>query len=120
MKLAIIITIAAIAVILGISITMNTYAQGVPQQLLPTLSFSEITKDVIKDQVSQIMDNKSGEDHIKSLENDSKNCDEKEENIELRMCNSKEGNKINNDPLGLFVDISNKTHPNNILKSFQW
>jgi hypothetical protein len=109
LKLAIIITIAALAVILGISITMDTYAQGVPQQLLPTLSFSEITKDVVKDQVSQIMDNKSGEDHIKSLENDSKNCDEKKENIELRMCSSKEGSKINNDPLGLFVDISNKT-----------
>jgi hypothetical protein len=106
---AIIITIAAIAVILGISITMNTYAQGVPEQLPPTLSLSEITKDVVKDQVSQIMDNKSEEDHIKSLENASKNCDEKEENIELRMCNSKEGNKINNDPLGLFIDISNKT-----------
>lgn len=97
---------------------INTYAQGGPQ-LLPPLSFSEIPKDVVKDQVSQIMDNKSGEDHIKSLENDSKNCDEKEENIELRMCSSKEDNKINNDPLGLFVDISNKTHPNNILKSFQ-
>jgi len=106
---AIIITIAALAVILGISSIMNTYAQGVPQQLPPTLSLSEITKDVVKDQVSQIMDNKSGEDHIKSLENASKNCDEKEENIELRMCSSKEGNKINNDPLGLFIDISNKT-----------
>ena len=64
---------------------MNTYAQGVPQQVLPTLSFSEIPKDVVKDQVSQIMDNKSGENHIKSLENASKNCDEKEENIELNM-----------------------------------
>ena len=55
------------------------------------------------------MDNKSEEDHIKSLENASKNCDEKEENIELRMCRSKEGNKINNNPHGLFIDISNKT-----------
>ena len=109
MTFAIIITIAAIAVILGISITMNTYAQVVPQQLRPTLSLSEITKNVVKNQVSQIMDNKSEEDHIKSLENASKNCDEKEENIELRMCSSKEGNKINNDPLGLFIDISNKT-----------
>lgn len=88
---------------------MNTYAQGVAQQLLPTLSYSEIPKDAVKDQVSQIMDNKSEEDHIKSLENASKNCDEKEENIELKICSSKEGNKINNDPFGLFVDISNKT-----------
>ena len=88
---------------------MNTYAQGAPQQLLSTLSFSEIPKDVVKDQVSQIMDNKSGEDQIKSLENASKNCDKKEENIELRMCSSEEGNKINNDPFGLFLDISNKT-----------
>ena len=71
-------------------------------------SFSEIPKDVVKDQVSQIMDNKS-EDHIKSLENASKDCDKKEENIELRICSSKEGNKTNNDPFGLFVDISNKT-----------
>ena len=109
MTFAIIIKLAAIAVILGISITMNTYAQWVPEQILPSLSFSEIPKDVVKDQVSQIMDNQSEEDHIKSLENASKNCDEKEENIELRMCSSKEGNKINNDPLGLFVDISNKT-----------
>jgi proline dehydrogenase len=109
LKLAIITTIAAGAVIFGISIMMNTYAQGVPEQLLSTLSYSEITKDVVKDQVSQIMDNKSEEDHRKSLENASKNCDEKEENIELTMCISKEGNKINNDPLGLFGDISNKT-----------
>ena len=77
MTFAIIITIATIAVILGISITMNTYAQGVTQQLRPTLSLSEITKDVVKDQVSQIMDNKSGEDHIKSLENASKNVTKK-------------------------------------------
>jgi hypothetical protein len=109
LKFAIIITIAVVAVIFGISIMMNIYAQGVSQQLLPTLSFSEITKDVVKDQVPQSMDKKSGEDHIKSLENTSKNCDKKEENIELRMCSSKEGNKINNDPFGLFGDISNKT-----------
>jgi len=109
LKLAIIITIAAVAVILGISIMMNTYAQIVPQQLLPTLSLSEITKDVVKDEGSQIIDNKSGEDQLKNLENASKNCDEKEENLELRMCSNKEGNEINNDPLGLFVDISNKT-----------
>jgi hypothetical protein len=88
---------------------MNTYAQGVPEQLLPSLSFSEIPNDVVKDQVSQIMDNQSEEDHIKSLENASKNCDKKEENIEVRICNSEEGNKVNNDPFGLFVDISNKT-----------
>jgi hypothetical protein len=65
LKLAIIITIAAVAVILGISIMMNTYAQVVPQQLLPTLSLSEITKDVVKDEGSQIIDNKSGEDQLK-------------------------------------------------------
>jgi hypothetical protein len=109
LKLAIIITIAAFAVILGISIMMNTYAQVGPQLLLPTLSLSEITEDVVKDEVSQIIDNKSGEDQLKNFENASKNCDEKEENLELRMCSSKEGNEINNDPLGLFVDISNKT-----------
>ena len=103
------ITIAAVAVILETSIIMNTYAQGVPKQLLPTLSFSKIPKDVVKDQVSQFMDNKSGEDLIKSLGNASKDCDEKEENIELRICSSKEGNKINNDPFGLFGDISNIT-----------
>jgi hypothetical protein len=104
LKLTIIISIAAVAVILGISIMINTYAQGGPQPL-PPLSFSEIPKC----QVSQLMDNKSEEDHIKSLENASKNCDKKEENIELRICSSEEGNKINNDPFGLFVDISNKT-----------
>jgi hypothetical protein len=104
LKLTIIISIAAVAVILGISIMINTYAQGGPQPL-PPLSFSEIPKG----QVSQLMDNKSEEDHIKSLENASKNCDKKEENIELRICSSEEGNKINNDPFGLFVDISNKT-----------
>jgi hypothetical protein len=110
LKLAIIITTIAVgAVIFGISIIMNTSAQGVPEHLLSTLSFSEISKDVVKDQVSQSIDNKSGEDHIKSLENASENCDKKEENIELRMCSSKEGNKINNDPFGLFLDISNKT-----------
>ena len=84
---------------------INTYAQGGPQPL-PPLSFSEIPKD----QVSKLMDNKSGEDHIKSLENASKNCDKKEENIELRICSNEEDNKINNDPFGLFVDISNQTH----------
>ena len=104
MKSAIIIPITAVAVILVISIMINTYAQGGPQPLSP-LSFSEIPKD----QVSQFMDNKSGEDHIKSLANASKDCDEKEENIELRICSIEEGNKINNDPFGLFVDISNKT-----------
>ncbi len=108
MKLAIIIPITSVAVILGISIMINTYVQGGSQPLLPPLSFSEIPKDVVKDQVSQIMDNKS-EDHIKSLENASKDCNKKEENIELRICSSKEGNKTNNDPFGLFVDISNKT-----------
>ena len=90
---------------------INTYAQGGPQpQPLPPLTFSEISNDMVKDQVSQLMDNKSGEDHIKSLENASKNCDKKEENIELRICSNEEDNKINNDPFGLFVDISNKTH----------
>ena len=64
---------------------------------------------MVKDEISQIIDNKSEEDQIKNFENASKNCDEKEENIELRMCSSKEGNEINNDPLSLFVDISNKT-----------
>ena len=88
---------------------INTYAQGGPQ-LLPPLSFSEIPKDMVKDQVSQLMDNKSGEDQIKSLENGSKNCDKKEETIEFKICGSKEVTKINNDPFGLFVDISNKTH----------
>jgi hypothetical protein len=87
LKLTIIIPIVAVAVILGISIMINTYAQGGPQPL-PPLSFSEISKV----QVSQLMDNKSEEDHIKSLENASKNCDKKEENIELRICSSEEGN----------------------------
>ncbi len=109
MKLAIIITIAAVAVILGIS-TINIYAQLGPQPLqLP--GSSEIPKDVEKDQVSQIIGNKNGEDHIKILKNASKKCDEKEENMELRVCSSEEGNnKINSDPFNLFVDISNKTH----------
>ena len=42
---------------------MNIYAQLSPQPL----ESSEIPKDVIKDQVSQIMDNKSGEDHISKV-----------------------------------------------------
>ncbi|MGI9012531.1 MAG: hypothetical protein ACR2F1_15275 [Nitrososphaeraceae archaeon] len=89
MKLKLEITIAAVAVILGIS-TINIYAQLDPQP--------------------QIIGNKNVEDHIKSLENTSEKCEEKEENIELRVCSSGEGNKITNDPLGLFTDISNKTH----------
>lgn len=86
---------------------MNIYAQLSPQPLQP-LGSSEIPKDVIKDQISQIMDNKS-EDHIKSLENTSKKCDKKKENIELKVCSSENDNKINSDPFNLFVDISNKT-----------
>lgn len=109
MQIAVVIATTVVGlVILGLSIMINTYAQGGPQLLLP-LSFSEIPKDVVKDQVSQIIGNKSGEDHIKSLENTSKKCEEKEENIELRVCSSEEGNKINSDPFNLFVDISNKT-----------
>jgi hypothetical protein len=85
-----VITIAAVAIILGIN-TINIYAQLDPQP--------------------QIIDNKNVEDNIKSLDNTSEKCEEKEENIELSICSSKgESNKITNDPFGLFTDISNKTH----------
>lgn len=89
MKLKLVITIAAVAIILGIS-TVNIYAQLDPQ--------------------TQIIGNKNLEDNIKNLENTSENCEEKEENIELRICSSGEDNKITNDPFGLFTDISNKTN----------
>jgi hypothetical protein len=109
LKLKLVITIAAVAVILGIS-TINIYAQFGAQPPLQPLGSSEILEDVAKDQVSQIIGNKKVEDHIKSLGNTSEKCEEKEEeNIELRVCSSEEGNKITNDPLGLFVDKSNKT-----------
>ena len=82
--LKLVITIATVAIILGIS-TINIYAQLDPQP--------------------QIIGNKN----VESLENTSEKCEEKEENIELKICSSKEDNKIINDPLGLFTDISNKT-----------
>lgn len=108
MKLKLVITIAIVAVILGIN-TINIYAQLGPQPLQP-LGSSEIPEDVAKDQVSQIIDNKNVEDNIKNLENTSEKCEEKEVNIELRVCSSEQGNKITNDPFGLFTDISNKTY----------
>ena len=109
MELKLVITIAAVAVILGIS-TINIYAQLSPQPLQP-LGSSDIPENVAKDQVSQIIGNKNVQDPIKILENTSEKCEEEEENIELRVCSSGEGNnKITNDPLGLFTDISNKTH----------
>lgn len=89
MKLKLVITITAVAIILGIN-TINIYAQLDPQP--------------------QILGNKNVEDNIKSLENTSEKCDEKEENIELRVCSGGEDNKITNDLFGLFTDVSNKTH----------
>lgn len=89
MKLKLVITITAVAISLGIS-TINIYAQLDPQP--------------------QIIGNKNVEDNKESLENTSEKCDEKEKNIELRVCSSGEDNKITNDPFGLFTDISNKTH----------
>ena len=89
MKLTVVITIPAVAIILGIS-TINIYAQLDPQP--------------------QIIGNKNVEDNTKKLENTSEKCEEKKENIELRVCpTGGEDNKITNDPFGLFTDISNKT-----------
>lgn len=85
MKLKLVKTIVAVAIILGISNMMNLYAQ--------------------LDLQPQIIGNKN----VKSLENRSEKWEEKEENIELKICSITEGNKIINDPLGLFTDISNKT-----------
>jgi hypothetical protein len=89
LKSKLVITITVVAIILGMS-TINTYAQ--------------------LDSQPQVIGNKNVEDNIKSLENTSKKCEEKEENIELQVCSSGEDNKITNDPFGLFTDISNKTH----------
>ena len=115
MKLSVVIatitTTVVIVVILGISPIINIDAQWEPQPLsLPLLWISEIPEDVAEGQVSQIIDNKDGKDHIESMENTSEKCNDKEEEIkELQVCSIKEGNKINSDPLGLFADISNRT-----------
>jgi hypothetical protein len=58
LKLKLVVTITAVSIILGIS-TINIYAQLDPQQ--------------------QIIGKKNVEDNIKSLENTSEKCDEKEE-----------------------------------------
>lgn len=112
MKLAIVIAIpiiVVIVVILGISTIIDTYAQLNPQPLT-SLQLFEIPEDVTKDQVSQIIGNKTEKDHKEKMENASGTCDEKEEEIkELQVCTIEGGNKINSDPLGLFADISNKT-----------
>jgi hypothetical protein len=107
----IITTTVVIVVILEISTITNTYAQLDPQLLpLPPLWISEISNDVAKYQVFQIIDNKNEKDHIESMENTSEKCEQKEEEIkELQVCSIKEDNKINSDPFSLFADISNKT-----------
>jgi hypothetical protein len=109
--IATITTTVVIVVILGISPIINIDAQWEPQPLsLPLLWISESPEDVAEGQVSQIIDNKDGKDHIESMENTSEKCNDKEEEIkELQVCSIKEGNKINSDPLGLFADISNRT-----------
>jgi hypothetical protein len=109
--IATITTTVVIVVILGISPIINIDAQWEPQPLpLPLLWISEIPEDIAEGQVSQIIDNKDGKDHIESMENTSEKCNDKEEEIkELQVCSIKEGNKINSDPLGLFADISNRT-----------
>ena len=115
MKLSVVIatitTTVAIVVILGISPIINIDAQWEPQPLsLPLLWISESPEDVAEGQVSQIIDNKDGKDHIESMKNTSEKCNDKEEEIkELQVCSIKEGNKINSAPLGLFADISNRT-----------
>jgi hypothetical protein len=111
--IATITTTVVIVVILGISPIINIDAQWEPQPLslpLPLLWISEIPEDIAEGQVSQIIDNKDGKDHIESMENTSEKCNDKEEEIkELQVCSIKEGNKINSDPLGLFADIANRT-----------
>jgi hypothetical protein len=109
--IATITTTVVIVVILGISPIINIDAQWEPQPLsLPLLWISESPEDVAEGQVSQIIDNKDGKDHIESMENTSEKCNDKEEEIkELQVCSIKEGNKINSDPLGLFADIANRT-----------
>jgi hypothetical protein len=109
--IATITTTVVIVMILGISPIINIDAQWEPQPLsLPLLWISESPEDVAEGQVSQIIDNKDGKDHIESMENTSEKCNDKEEEIkELQVCSIKEGNKINSDPLGLFADIANRT-----------